>query len=61
MNWYFWLAVTVVLTAVVAISGRQLKGTRSVGHTRLMHVARFVLVAMLVFVAYAAFRARSGG
>ena len=60
MNWVFWLAVTVVLTAVVAVSGKQPRGTRSVGHTRLMHVARLVLVVMAVFVAYAVFRARRG-
>jgi hypothetical protein len=61
MSWFFWLAVAVILTAVVAIFGKQPKGTRSIGHTRMMHGARIVLVLMIAIVVYAAFRAHSGG
>lgn len=61
MSWLFWLAVAVILTAVVAVLGAQPKGTRPVAHTRLMHVARLVLVAVIVMMAYAAFHARAGG
>jgi hypothetical protein len=60
MSWLFWLAVAVILAAVVAIVGVQPKGTRSIEHTRMMGIARFVLVAMILVVAYAAFRAHAG-
>ena len=61
MSWFFWLAVAVIVTGIVAVFGTQPKGTRSIGHTRMMHVARVILVVMVAIVAYAAFRARSGG
>lgn len=61
MSWFFWLAVAVILSAVVAIVGVQPKGTRSIDHTRMMGIARFVLVAMIIVIAYAMFRARAGG
>ena len=61
MSWPFWLALVVILTAVIAVSGAQPKGTRSVSHTRMMGVGRIVLAAIVVIFAYAAFRARAGG
>ena len=61
MSWLFWLTVAVIVTGVVAIFGAQPKGTRSVGHTQMMHVGRLVLVVMILIVAYAVFRARNGG
>ena len=61
MSWLFWLALVVVLTAVVAITGAQPKGTRSVSHTRMMGVGRIVLAAIVIIFVYAAFRARAGG
>jgi hypothetical protein len=61
MSWFFWLAVAVILIAVVAITGMQPKGTRSVSHTRMMGMGRLVLVVLVIILAYAAFRARAGG
>ena len=61
MSWLFWLALAVILTAVVAITGIQPKGTRPVSHTRLMGMSRLVLAALVIILAYAAFRARAGG
>ena len=61
MTWFVWLALAVLVTAVAAITGIKPKGTRHVAHTRLMGMARFVLVAVLIIVAYVAYRARSGG
>jgi hypothetical protein len=61
MSWLFWLAVAIIVTAVVAVFSTQPKGTRSVEHTHMMGVARFVLVAVVIIVAYAVFRARAGG
>jgi hypothetical protein len=45
----------VLITAVAAITGIKPKGTR------LMGVARVVLLIVIVIVAYVAFRARAGG
>jgi hypothetical protein len=61
MTWLAWLAVAVVLTAIVAITGAQPKGTRPVARTHLMGVARFVLLLFIAICAYLAFRGYGGG
>lgn len=61
MSWLAWLVLAVILAAVAAVTGIKPKGTRHVAHTRMMGVARFVLVVMVLILAYAAFRARAGG
>jgi hypothetical protein len=61
MSWFAWLGLAVLITAVAAITGIKPKGTRHVAHTRLMGVARLVLLAIVIIFAYLAFRARSGG
>jgi len=60
MSWLFWLGLAVVLGLIAAVTGIKPKGTRPVAHTRLMGVARFVLLILIVIVAYMAYRARSG-
>lgn len=63
MTWIAWLTLAVLITAVAAITGVKPKGTRHVARTRLMGVARVVLllVIVIVIVAYLAFRAPAGG
>jgi hypothetical protein len=61
MSWFAWLALAVLITAVAAITGIKPKGTRHVARTRLMGVARFVVLVIVIILAYFAFRARSGG
>jgi F0F1-type ATP synthase membrane subunit a len=61
MTWLTWLGLAVLITAVAAVTGIKPKGTRHVAHTRLMGVARFVLLVLIIIFAYLAFRARSGG
>jgi hypothetical protein len=61
MNWLVWLMLAVFVAAVAALTGFQPKGARQVADTRLMGVARFVFVLLVVVFAYLAFRARSGG
>jgi hypothetical protein len=61
MSWFAWLGLAVLITAVAAITGIKPKGTRHVAHTRLMGVARLVLLIIVIIFAYLAFRARSGG
>ena len=60
-NWFGWLALAVLITAIAAITGIKPKGTRHVARTRLMGVARLVLLVIVIIFAYLAFRARSGG
>jgi hypothetical protein len=61
MSWFAWLGLAVLITAGAAITGIKPKGTRHVAHTRLMGVARFVLLVLVIIFAYLAYRARSGG
>jgi hypothetical protein len=44
MSGFFWLVLAVIVTAGVCITGIQPAGARSVAHTRVMGVARLVLV-----------------
>ena len=60
MTWLLWLMLAVVVAALAAITGIQPKGTRPVARTRLMGVARLVLVLLVIIFVYYAFRARAG-
>jgi len=61
MNWFGWLGLAVVVTAVAAVTGIQPKGARPVAHTRMIGMARLVLVGLVVILVYFAFQAHSGG
>jgi len=60
MTWLTWLMVALLVAAFAALTGIKPQGSRPVAHTRLMGVARFVLIVAAMIVAYVAFRARSG-
>ncbi len=60
MNWLLLLSFAVVIAAVAAVSGVKPAKTRPVAHSRMMGMARVVLVVFAVLLAYAAFRARQG-
>ena len=60
MTWLFWMAVAVIITAAIAVTGMQVKGTRPIEHTSMMGVARIALLAILAIFAYIAFRAHTG-
>jgi len=60
MTWLTWLMVALLVAAFAALTGIKPQGSRPVAHTRLMGVARFVLVVVALIVAYIAFRTRSG-
>lgn len=60
MTWLFWLGLAVVIGIIAAITGIKPKGTRPVAHTRLMGVARFILLIIIAIVIFMAYRARSG-
>jgi hypothetical protein len=59
MSWIFWLGLAVVLGALAALTGLKPQGTRPVSNTRLMGVARFVLVVMVLVFLYFAYRGYS--
>lgn len=61
MSWLGWFGIAALITGVAAVTGIKPKGTRHVARTGLMGVARLVLVALVIILAYVAFRARSGG
>jgi hypothetical protein len=61
MNWLGWLGLAVIVTAVVAVTGIQPKDTRPVAHTRMMGMARVVLLGFVAILVYFAVRAHSGG
>jgi hypothetical protein len=61
MSWLAWLGLAVLVTAIAAVTGFKPKGTRHVAHTRMMGVARFALLIIVIIVAYLAFRARITG
>ncbi len=61
MSWFAWLGLAVLITAIAAITGIKPKGTRHVARTRLMGVARLVLLAVVIIIAYLVFRTRAGG
>ena len=60
MSWIFWLGLAVVVGAVAALTGMKPKGTKPVSSTRLMGVARFILIVMLLLFLYLAWRGHTG-
>jgi hypothetical protein len=60
MSWLGWLGLAVFLGVLAAVTGIKPKGTRHVAGTRLMGVARFVLLIVVVIVLYLAWQARKG-
>ena len=59
MTHLFWLGLAVVVGALAALTGLKPKGTRPVASTRLMGVARFVLIVMVLVFLYLAWRGYS--
>jgi hypothetical protein len=59
MSWIFWLGLAVVIGALAALTGLKPKDTRPVSSTRLMGVARFILIVMVLLFLYLAWRGHS--
>ena len=59
MSWIFWLGLAVAIGIVAAVTGMKPSGTRPVARTRLMGVARFVLIVVLLLFLYLAYRGYS--
>jgi hypothetical protein len=56
VSWIFWLGLAVMIGALAALTGLKPAGTRPVAHTRLMAVARFVVLALALLFLYLAYR-----
>ena len=59
MSWIFWLGLAVAIGVIAAVTGVKPRGTRPVARTRLMGVARFVLVVIVLLFLYFAWRGYS--
>ena len=59
MSWIFWLGLAVAIGIVAAVTGMEPSGTRPVARTRLMGMARFVLIVVLLLFLYMAYRGYS--
>jgi uncharacterized membrane protein YecN with MAPEG domain len=59
VSWIFWLGLAVAIGVIAAVTGVKPRGTRPVARTRLMGVARFVLVVMVLVFLYLAYRGYS--
>ena len=59
MTWYTALIAAALVAAVAAITGIKPKGSRHVAHTRLMGVARVVLIIFLTIIAIFVFHAHA--
>ena len=59
MTWIFWLGLAVAIGIIAAVTGMKPSGTRPVARTRLMGMARFVLIVLLLLFLYLAYRGYS--
>lgn len=59
MTWIFWLGLAVAIGIIAAVTGMKPSGTRPVARTRLMGMARFVLIVVLLLFLYMAYRGYS--
>jgi putative effector of murein hydrolase len=57
MSWFLWLVLALVIAVFAAVTGIKAKGTRPVARTQLMGVARWVLLLIVLIIAYQAYRA----
>ena len=56
MSWLGWFALALVITVFAAVTGIKAKGTRPVANTQLMGVARWVLLLIVLVVAWQVYR-----
>ena len=58
MTWLTWLLLAALIAVIAAVTGIKPKGTRHVANTKMMGVARIVLILMIIIVAYAFYSTR---
>jgi len=60
VNWTLWLGLAVLVSVIFAVTALKPRGAGSVGHKRLLAVARVILLLAVLILFYLAFFARSG-
>jgi hypothetical protein len=60
MGWLVWLGLAVVVTVIAALTGAKPKGTRPVARSKMMGVARAILIILVLIFVFLAYRARAG-
>ena len=60
MGWIGWLGLAVFVTMLAALTGIKPKGTRPVARSRMMGIARAILLILLAIFAFMAYRAHAG-
>jgi hypothetical protein len=61
MSWLFWLGLALVVGLLAALTGVKPKDTRPVARTRMMGIARIVLVLVLLMLLFLAYRGCGAG
>ena len=56
MSWIVWLGIAVAIGVIAALSGAKPRGTRPVARTRLMGVARVILLVVAAIAVFLASR-----
>ena len=61
MSWIVWVGIAVAIGVLAAVTGAKPRGSKPVARTRLMGVARVILLLIAALIVFLALRARSGG
>lgn len=61
MSWIVWVGIAVAIGVLAAVTGAKPRGSKPVARTRLMGVARVILLLIAALFLFLALRARSGG
>jgi hypothetical protein len=61
LSWLFWLGLALVVGLLAALTGIKPKGTKPVARTRLMGIARVILLAVLLIFLFLAYRGCGAG
>jgi hypothetical protein len=56
MSWLFWIGLAVAVGLIAALTGVKPKGTRPVARTRMMGIARIVLLIIVLALLFGAYR-----
>ncbi|MFN2386390.1 MAG: hypothetical protein ABR576_08920 [Thermoanaerobaculia bacterium] len=61
MSWLFWLGLALVVGLLAALTGIKPKDTKPVARTRMMGIARIILVLMLLIFLFLGYRGCGAG
>ncbi len=61
MSWLFWLGLAVAIGILTAVTGIKAKGTRPVARTKMMGMARVILLILAVVFLFVGYRGCAAG